>query len=84
MLEEVVGRRVHPDDPVEDLRAVLAAHDIAFLDDWSSGKLIFEMYDHLLQPQTLRCGREPPVAIIDPLHALIRAVPHPGERALIK
>ncbi len=53
MLEEVVGRRVHPNDPADDLKTVCVAHDISFLDDWSSGKLIFEMYDHLLQPRAI-------------------------------
>jgi lysyl-tRNA synthetase, class II len=60
LLEEVTGRRLHPSDPVEDVRAVCAAHDVAFQDEWGSGKLIFEMYDHLLQPRALNptfiCG----------------------------
>ncbi len=51
-LEERVGRRLHPADPVEDLRAVLRSHGIDFLDEWGSGKLIFELYDHLLLPST--------------------------------
>ncbi len=49
-LDEVVGRRVHPTDPVDDVRAVLVSHGIDFLDGWGSGKLIFELYDHLLLP----------------------------------
>jgi lysyl-tRNA synthetase class 2 len=53
LLEEAVGQRLHPSDPVEKVRAVCAAHDVAFLDSWGSGKLIFEMYDHLLQTNVL-------------------------------
>ncbi len=53
LLEDAVGQRLHPSDPVEKVRAVCAEHDIAFLDSWGSGKLIFEMYDHLLQPKAL-------------------------------
>ncbi len=53
LLEEVVGRRLHPSDPVERARAVCRAHDVDFLDSWGSGKLIFELYDHLLQVNVL-------------------------------
>ncbi len=52
LLEEAVGSRVHPSDPVEDVRAVCDAHDVAYLDSWGSGKLIFEMYDKILQGAT--------------------------------
>jgi lysyl-tRNA synthetase class 2 len=50
-LEELVGRRVHPTDPVEDVRAVCEEHDVDFLPEWGSGKLIFELYDTLLLPK---------------------------------
>jgi len=53
LLEEAVGQRLHPSDPVEKVRAACAAHEVAFLDSWGSGKLIFEMYDHLLQTNVL-------------------------------
>ena len=53
LLEEAVGRRVHPSDPVEDVRAVCAAHDVPFMESWGSGKLIFEMYDKILQGRVL-------------------------------
>ncbi len=49
-LEEVVGRRLHPSDPVDDLRAVCREHDVDFLPEWGSGKLIFELYDTVLLP----------------------------------
>ena len=49
-LEEVVGRRLHPTDPVEDVRAVCKEHDVDVLPEWGSGKLIFELYDTLLLP----------------------------------
>ena len=54
LLEEAVGQRLHPSDPVEKVRAVCEAHDVAFLDSWGSGKLIFELYDHLLQSASAR------------------------------
>ena len=49
-LEEVVGRRLHPTDPVEDVRAACEAHGVDYLPGWGSGKLIFELYDTVLLP----------------------------------
>jgi lysyl-tRNA synthetase class 2 len=49
-LADVVGRPLHPSDPVEEVRAVCADHDVDFLPDWGSGKLIFELYDTVLLP----------------------------------
>jgi lysyl-tRNA synthetase class II len=49
-LEEAVGRRLHPSDPVADVRAVCEAHGVDFLPEWGSGKLIFELYDTVLLP----------------------------------
>ena len=49
-LEEVVGRRLHPSDPVEQVRAVCEEHGVAFLPEWGSGKLIFELYDTIVLP----------------------------------
>jgi lysyl-tRNA synthetase class 2 len=49
-LEELVGRRLHPDDPVESVRAVCDEHGVDWLPEWGSGKLIFELYDTLLLP----------------------------------
>jgi lysyl-tRNA synthetase, class II len=59
-LEEIVGRRLHPTDPVEDVRSVCAEHDVDFLPEWGSGKLIFELYDTILLPTVVNpvfvCG----------------------------
>ncbi len=49
-LEQVVGRRLHPSDPVEEVRAVCDAHGVGTLPEWGSGKLIFELYDTVLLP----------------------------------
>jgi lysyl-tRNA synthetase class 2 len=49
-LEEAVGRRLHPTDPVEDVRAVCDKHGVDYLPEWGSGKLIFELYDSVLLP----------------------------------
>ncbi len=50
MLEERLGRRVHPTDPVEDLRKVGEEHGIDPLPGWGPGKLVFELYDQVLLP----------------------------------
>ena len=47
---ELVGRRLHPTDPVDEVRKVCEEHEVDFLPEWGSGKLIFELYDTLLLP----------------------------------
>lgn len=49
-LEEIVGQRLHPSDPVDTVRAVCEKNDVDFLPEWGSGKLIFELYDSVLMP----------------------------------
>ncbi len=49
-LEEVVGKRLHPSDPLEDVRAVCDKLDVDYLPEWGPGKLIFELYDTVLLP----------------------------------
>ena len=57
LLEERLGQRVHPSMPVADLRSVCEAHDVAYLPQWGSGKLIFELYDKILMPRPwVRCS----------------------------
>jgi lysyl-tRNA synthetase, class II len=53
MLEERLGRRVHPSMPVEELRRVCDDNGVAYLPPWGPGKLVFELYDKLLMGQTL-------------------------------
>jgi lysyl-tRNA synthetase class 2 len=59
-LEELVGRRLHPTDPVEEVRAVCERHGVDYLPEWGSGKLIFELYDTILLPTVVNpvfiCG----------------------------
>jgi len=50
MLEVRLGRRVHPTDPVEGLRAVCEANGVTPLPEWGPGKLVFELYDQVLLP----------------------------------
>ena len=39
--------------PVEDVREICAANDVAYLPAWGSGKLIFELYDKILMRETV-------------------------------
>lgn len=49
-VEELVGQRLHPNDPVDKVRGVCKEFDVDFLPEWGSGKLIFEIYDTILLP----------------------------------
>ncbi len=51
LLEEALGRRLHPTDDVAEVRSVCTAYGVPFLPTWGSGKLIFELYDKLLLPK---------------------------------
>jgi lysyl-tRNA synthetase, class II len=53
MLAEKLGQPVHPSMPVQDVRRIAEANDVPYLPSWGSGKLIFELYDKILMPQTV-------------------------------
>ena len=53
LLEEALGRRLHPTDDVDEVRALCTEQGVPFLPTWGSGKLIFELYDKLLLPGTV-------------------------------
>ncbi len=47
---EVVGTRLHPSDPVEEVREHARKQGVEDLPEWGSGKLIFEIYDKAILP----------------------------------
>lgn len=49
LVSEVVGQTVTLDTPVETLRELLDAHELAWDPSWGAGKLIFELYDELVE-----------------------------------
>jgi lysyl-tRNA synthetase class 2 len=53
LLADRLGQRVHPSMPVEDVRQICVANDVPYLPSWGSGKLIFELYDRILMPETV-------------------------------
>ncbi len=49
LVSEVCGRAVSLDTPVEELRGICREHGIEPQDDWGAGKLVFELYDELVE-----------------------------------
>ena len=49
LIEEAVGQRLHPSMDVADIRPVLDGLGIEWEEDWGGGRLIFEIYDKLVQ-----------------------------------
>ena len=49
LVSEVVGEQVDLDTPTEHLRELCEAKGIETQDSWGSGKLIFELYDELVE-----------------------------------
>ncbi|HXW35100.1 MAG TPA: amino acid--tRNA ligase-related protein, partial [Acidimicrobiales bacterium] len=58
LLSERLGKQVHPSMPTEEARSLCKEHDVEFQDDWSSGRLLFELYDKVLMP-----GLEGPIFV---------------------
>ena len=49
LIEEAIGQRLHPSMDVGDIRPVLDERGIEWEEDWGGGRLIFELYDKLVQ-----------------------------------
>ncbi len=49
LVSEVVGHEVTMDTPVEELRAICRENGIEPQDSWGVGKLVFELYDELVE-----------------------------------
>ena len=52
LVSEVVGEQVSMETPLERLRALLNAHKLPYEKEWGVGRLIFTLYDELVE-QTL-------------------------------
>ncbi len=50
LVEEVAGTRLHPGDPVEEVRRRCEQLGVDTQPEWGSGKLIFELYDTVVLP----------------------------------
>jgi lysyl-tRNA synthetase class 2 len=60
LIEEHAGVRVHPSQPVDELRAVCARFEIPVEDHWGSGKLVLEIYE-----KTTEANIEGPTFVCD-------------------
>ena len=49
LVSEVLGEELSIDTPVEHLREVLTANELEWEPGWGAGKLIFELYDELVE-----------------------------------
>jgi lysyl-tRNA synthetase, class II len=45
LIEDAIGRRMHPSMPVEEAREIADDHGVEWLDVWGSGKILAEVYD---------------------------------------
>ncbi len=52
LLEQHLGRPLHPTMARAEVAGVCAEHDLAVPAEWGPGKMIFELYDKLLLPST--------------------------------
>ncbi len=53
LVSERVGTELHPTTPVAETRQVCDGLSVNYKDSWGSGKLIFEIYDKILQANTV-------------------------------
>jgi lysyl-tRNA synthetase class 2 len=54
LVTEATGVEVHPSQPVDDLRALAAKHDIPVAPRWGSGKIIEELFEGLCEHTLVR------------------------------
>lgn len=54
LVSEVVGEKVSVDTPAERLRELCQANQIPVQDGWGSGRLLFELYDELVEKTLLQ------------------------------
>jgi len=81
LVEDAIGVKVHPSQPVEELRALAAQHNVSVHPRWGSGKIIEELFEataeHRLIAPTFVTGH--PVEI-SPLARVDRNDPFLTER----
>jgi len=49
-VSDKVGERITVETPVEHLRAIADAHEVAWDPAWGNGKLVMELLEHLVEP----------------------------------
>ena len=55
LVEEYAGVRVHPSQPVEDVRVICDKLGVPYEDHWGSGKLLLEIAGSRAAGDDMRC-----------------------------
>src|SRR5207248_3382511 len=80
LIEQHTGARVHPSQPVEELRAVASSLGLDVAPEWGPGKIIMELYDELVEPKLVE-----PVFVLDyPREVSPLARTHRDDPALVE
>ncbi len=80
LIEKHAGVRVHPSQPVAELRAVCTSLGVPVEQQWGAGRLIMELYDDLVEPKLTE-----PVFVLDyPREVSPLARTHRDDAALVE
>ncbi len=80
LIEQHAGVRVHPSQPVEELRAVLERLGVPVEPHWGPGRLIMELYDDVVEPKLVD-----PIFVLDyPREVSPLARTHRDDPALVE
>jgi lysyl-tRNA synthetase, class II len=80
LIERVVGVEMQASMPVEQARAVLDDLGLAYDSGWATGRLMFEVYDELVEPKVF----EPTIVIDHPRETSPLAKPHRADPSLVE
>ncbi len=80
LIREVIGVDLTAGMPVEDARAVLDDLGLAYETGWGSGRLLFEVYDELVEPKVF----EPTIVYDHPRETSPLAKPHRSDPDLVE
>ncbi|MEJ5255131.1 MAG: lysine--tRNA ligase [Acidimicrobiales bacterium] len=80
LIHRTVGVDLHPSMPVAEVRRVLDELGLAYQDHWGSGRLMFEVYDELVETRVF----EPTIVVDHPRETSPLAKPHRSDPTLVE
>jgi lysyl-tRNA synthetase, class II len=80
LIRQVVDVDLHPSMPVDEVRRVLDGLGVTYQDHWGSGRLMFEVYDELVEAKVF----EPTIVIDHPRETSPLAKPHRVDPTLVE
>ncbi len=80
LIEKHAGVRVHPSQPVDELRATLERLGLGYDPAWGSGRLVVEIYDERVEPEIV----EPVIVTDHPLEVSPLARVHRDDPLLVE